>query len=170
MTLARHKIARDKIACLAAACLLLLSANCAAAAVPVASLPVPAADAKLRVFRIYSDSAGVSHIARIDWAPVSHDAFGQHAVMQQYFASPATKAIVVGGAAGFHSPPHNTGGAREIVFILAGSSSTRTSDGATQDFHAGDIVLLEDVSGPGASVGFGPQGYLGLAIVLAPGH
>ena len=128
---------------------------------------IPAAGAPMKIYHIYSDSAGNSHIGQITWTPTEKPAFGHPDILHQYLAATAMKAVMIAGAPNYQSPFHNTGGYHELIYVLAGSSSGHTSDGSSQVFHAGDIILLEDTTGKGATFGFGPQGYLGLSVVLS---
>ena len=126
------------------------------------------ADADIPVWRIFNDDAGASHIERTVWRSEPHQAFGRTDVIRQFFQSPAYKVIVVGGAPGFHAAAHNTGGAHELVFLLQGRSTAKMSDGVTHEFQAGDVILLDDVAGEGTELTIGPEGYLGLAVLLKP--
>jgi uncharacterized cupin superfamily protein len=130
------------------------------------TIPAPAGSA-MRIYHIYADSTGASHIGTITWTPIEKPAFGKADILHQYIAADAVKAVMIAGAPNYQSPFHNTGGFHELIYVLAGSSSGHTSDGSSQVFHAGDIILLEDTKGKGAEFGFGPQGYLGLSVVLS---
>jgi uncharacterized cupin superfamily protein len=128
---------------------------------------IPTPGAPMTIYHIYSDAAGESHMGKITWTPIEKPAFGKPDILHQYFEGKAVAAVMIAGAPNYTSPFHSTGGFHELIYVLAGSSMGKTSDGSTQTFHAGDIILLEDVSGKGATFGFGPQGYLGLSVVLS---
>jgi menaquinone-dependent protoporphyrinogen oxidase len=73
----------------------------------------------------------------------------------------------IGAGAGWDSPPHPAPH-RQYVVMLRGVVQATTTDGETRTFVPGDVVLLDDIDGPGHQTVV-PTGddWLALVVVLA---
>ena len=108
---------------------------------------VPTAE-PLRYVRIYSDPEGNSHFsdeempfALVDLAPPSP-------AISLSDATRAESVAVISSPAGWYGDWH-CAPRRQLLFCLAGELEVQVSDGETRRFEAGNIVLVEDITGQG---------------------
>jgi len=109
---------------------------------------------------------GASHARTELWegAPIASKSFA--GALRQYFAAKATKVFIISVKPGIQTPQHNSAGKRAFSVILQGGGTISLSDGTTQAVKAGDVVLIEDRTGPGTRIHFGTEGYVALTAVL----
>lgn len=98
--------------------------------------------------RMYVDDQGVSHfgdaelaLALEDYAPPANP-IGVHAI--QNVDGATIIHIPAGDFENWHPAPR-----RQFAFILRGTVEVTVGDGEARRFSPGDIVLLEDTTGPG---------------------
>ena len=97
----------------------------------------------MQIFRIYTDDSGETHFAEIEIE--LHDA-GPIGLLSQL--EPASGIIFRETVEDYNYQWHNAP-RRQYVIILAGRVDFTVSDGECRRFGAGDVVLLEDLSGKG---------------------
>jgi len=136
----------------------------------LASAPAFAAEfapAPLQYVHIYSGPDGASHARTETWQgePIQSKSFA--GALEKYFGAKATKVFIISLRAGLQTPQHNSGGKREFSVILQGGGVITLSGGQTQIVKAGDVLLIEDLTGPGTRITFGPDGYVALTALLA---
>lgn len=121
----------------------------------------------LQYIHIFSGPDGASHARTETWSgePIQSKSFA--GALEKYFGAKATKVFIISLRAGLQTPQHNSGGKREFSVILQGGGMITLSDGQTQSVKAGDVLLIEDLTGPGTSITFGPEGYVALTALLA---
>ncbi len=97
----------------------------------------------MQIFRIYTDDLGETHFAVIEIE--LHDA-GAIGLLSQL--EPASGIIFRETVEDYNYQWHNTP-RRQYVIILTGRVDFTVSDGECRRFGAGDVVLLEDLTGKG---------------------
>lgn len=145
---------------------------CAAAAdAPAATSVAQASSAvdlkAVHYWRLFTGPDGETHTERLEWPAHALDELGSSTGIVQFYSAAASSAIVISGKPGWVSPMHSVGDGRELVLVMKGLSIGHFSDGHSQMFVPGDIVLLEDRGSKGRAVEFGALGYVGLTIPLA---
>lgn len=97
----------------------------------------------MQITRIYNDETGKSHFGKID---IELQSGGPIGLLSQKFA--AGHVIFRETPADYdfkwHPAPQ-----RQLLFILQGRCEFTVSSGASQQFGAGDVLLLEDTEGEG---------------------
>ena len=98
----------------------------------------------MNVIRVYCGTDGATHFEDVAWpmAPTGVAGYDRSAVLptgEMMFASQPP-----GYFADWHPAP-----SRRLFVLISGSAEIGVSDGATRRLGAGDIVLFEDVTGPG---------------------
>ena len=102
----------------------------------------------MRVTRIWTDAAGVSHFddVEIELEPVDYAPPAPPLDVSSPF--PAERAMLFEFPAGWlgdwHPSPH-----RQLYFNLGGRLEVEVGDGESRRLATGDIVLLEDLEGMG---------------------
>jgi len=121
----------------------------------------------LSYIHIFSGPDGTSHAKRETWTgePIPSKSFA--GALEKYFGAKASKVFIISLRAGLQTPQHNSGGKREFSVVLKGGGTITLSDGQTQIVKAGDVLLIEDLTGPGTRITFGQEGYVALTALLA---
>lgn len=116
----------------------------------------------VRITRVYTGDDGESHFEDID---VPFDTFGPAGSMSERFA--ATGIIFRETGADYDYDWHNAP-QRQYILILSGDGvEVEVGDGTTRQFHAGDIMLAEDVTGRGhISRALGPEPRVSVFVTL----
>lgn len=120
----------------------------------------------MQYFRIYADGSGGSHVealaasyAPVDYAPPA----------TPFDVSPpvgATGYVMVRFPVGWVGAPHPTP-RRQIFVVQSGAMEGTATDGAVLTLRAGDMLLMEDVTGRGhSSRVVGDDEVLGLMVHL----
>ncbi|MFZ1989621.1 MAG: hypothetical protein WAW96_07590 [Alphaproteobacteria bacterium] len=139
---------------------LALSAACFAAA------PAFAADAPtvIHYWHLYTDAAGTSHFKQEELpfkaAPIP--GLKDPPVMASLpGASSATLLLLKAGQVeDWHNAPR-----KQFMFVVQGASQVTASDGTVKEFHAGELVLLDDTKGKGhITKAVGTTDHIGMAI------
>jgi quercetin dioxygenase-like cupin family protein len=100
------------------------------------------------IVRLFTGSDGASHfrnetldVAAVPFAPPAPDAYISAPV-------PAHRFLLLVLPPGWSSDPHPAP-SRQFMVMMRGALEVTTSDGEQRIFSAGDIVLVEDVTGAG---------------------
>ena len=143
-----------------------LSLALALSAACLALSPAFAADAPpvVHYWHLYTDAAGVSHFKQEDMpfkaAPIA--GLKDPPVMASLAgASSATLLLLKAGQVeDWHNAPR-----KQFMIVIQGASQVTASDGTVKEFHAGEMVLLEDTKGKGhITKAIGTVDHIGLAI------
>jgi hypothetical protein len=103
-----------------------------------------------RMFRIYADQDGESHVEAVELAVVNPPPPGAAGGMIPSASPPVLRAYPAPGpdadwaVVDWHRAPRKT-----FVIAISGSIEVEVSDGQRMDIGAGDLVYLEDTTGKG---------------------
>jgi len=102
----------------------------------------------LHYVRIYSDSSGQSHFSQaqatfqlVDYAPPAPPISVSEAIAAEAVGFISSPSQWLGD---WHPAPR-----RQFIFMLTGEMEVEVSDGEKRKFAAGDVLLVEDISGVG---------------------
>lgn len=98
----------------------------------------------MKVIRVHLGDDGETHFQDVEWPehPTPDGAFTRTDILKAGETNFATQPP--GFFADFHPAP-----SRRLVTVVSGSAEVTVSDGETRVLRAGDVVLFEDVTGPG---------------------
>jgi quercetin dioxygenase-like cupin family protein len=133
--------------------------------------PAHAADAPppatMHYWHLYTDALGVSHFEQeaIPFKAAVPGMAKPPAMASLQGASGATLLLLrAGQVENWHNAPR-----RQFMFVVQGASQVTASDGTVKEFHAGDLVLLNDETGKGHTTkAVGTIDHIALAIPVAP--
>jgi quercetin dioxygenase-like cupin family protein len=117
------------------------------------------------VLRVFTGTDGKSHAEKVSFAAVKTTYLGLQ-LAHFDFGDPSNVVIVRGPpnfVIPFHAAPY-----REIFMVLSGGSTIELSDGTQHQLNTGDVVLFEDVTGPGHGGKVGSCGYVSLDLQFKP--
>jgi quercetin dioxygenase-like cupin family protein len=98
----------------------------------------------MKIIRVHHGIDGHSHFEDIEWATTPIPS-GAYVRTDTRLAGITMFAIQPPGFfADWHPAP-----SRRLVTMVSGAAEVSVSDGATRTINAGDIILFEDVDGPG---------------------
>src|SRR5258706_1675864 len=98
--------------------------------------------------RLYSDASGQSHFENLDIELSVNDFASSAPPLYLSFLTNAARFGFFGAPAGWQSDWHPSP-ARNFFVIISGEWEVTASDGETRRFGSGDVLLCEDISGPG---------------------
>jgi quercetin dioxygenase-like cupin family protein len=98
----------------------------------------------MKITRVHHGSDGQTHFEDIDWAETPTPS-GAYTRTDTRTAGITMFAIQPPGYyADWHPAP-----SRRLVIMISGAAEVGVSDGETRTLGAGDIILFEDIDGPG---------------------
>jgi len=102
----------------------------------------------MKYTRLYATEDGASHFAdvELEFAEVTHVPLAPPLHLSEMFS--ATQCSFMKAPAGWKSDWHPSA-ARNLFVVLSGEWEVTASDGVSQRFTAGDLLLVEDTSGKG---------------------
>ena len=136
------------------------------AAACLALSPALAADTPtvIHYWHLYTDAQGVSHFKQEELpfkaAPIP--GLKDPPIMASLpGASSATLLLLKAGQVeDWHNAPR-----KQFMFVVQGASQVTASDGTVKEFHAGELVLLDDTKGKGhITKAIGRTDHIGMAI------
>lgn len=119
----------------------------------------------MRLVRLYADRDGQSHFE--DLSPrLQSDGNGEVAPLLRAEGNVYLRRVSPGQPPGWHNAPQ-----RQFVVILEGDMEVEASDGTSQKFGPGDVLLVEDMKGAGhvtRTLGSKPRVLLNIPAQEAP--
>ena len=98
----------------------------------------------MKMTRVYHGTDGQTHFKDIDWTttPTAGGAYMRTDTRQAGITMFAIQPP--GFFADWHPAP-----SRRLVIMVSGAAEVGVSDGETRSINAGDVILFEDIDGPG---------------------
>lgn len=112
--------------------------------------PIPRSpgDIKVKIIRIWTDDAGISHFEDVEIELESVDYAPPAPPLDVSAPIPAERALLFEFPAGWFGDWHPSP-RRQLYFNLGGRLEVEVGDGEVRQIGPGDVVLLEDLTGAG---------------------
>lgn len=102
----------------------------------------------MRYIRLFADATGESHFEDVEIEFAETEYISSSAPLGLSFLSSATQFIFMEAHAGWESDWHPSS-ARNFFVVVTGEWEVTASDGETQRFREGSLLLVEDTTGKG---------------------